>query len=303
MKPVPKNIAASVRAKLLNLSKERNEDFTLTLVRYVSERFLYRLGRSSCRQRYVLKGAMLLAMTLEDLGYRPTRDIDLLRNGPEDQEQTLKDFVAICSIDDRSDGLVFDAAHAIVQEIREHNRYHGTRVRLPATLGTARVTLQIDLGFGDAVRPSAKALTITTLLGNASPEVLSYPMEAVVAEKLEALVSIGMVTSRMKDFFDIYAVSAACEFSRPALIESIQATFRRRGTPLPVETPVVLSEALLNDPAKQVQWSAFVRRIERDERELPLVVVLSRVREFLRIVWDRQVGGEISTWTPGKGWH
>lgn len=169
----------------------------------------------------------MLTMMLANLRYRPTRDIDMLRDGPEDRDQILEDIVAICSIDGQSDGLVFDASRAVLEEIREHDRYHGTRVRLPVTLGIARVTLQIDLGFGDAVQPPPKAVTIGPLLGNGAPQVLAYPVEVVLAEKLGAVVSIGMVTGRMKD---IFAISRAYYFDRGALIESIEATFHRRST-------------------------------------------------------------------------
>ena len=151
---------------------------------------------------------MLLTVTLDDLRYRPTRDIDMLRNGADDRQSILADVAEICSIDEESDGLVFDASSATLEEIRENNRYHGVRIKVPVRLGAAKVTLQIDIGFGDAVYPAPEAVKIEPLLDHDPPEILAYPLQSVVAEKFEAIVSIGMVTSRMKDFFDIYAIAS-----------------------------------------------------------------------------------------------
>ena len=303
MKSEPRNVPASIRARLLNLSKARQEDFNGTLIRYVSERFLYRLGKAECCDSYVLKGAMLLTVTLDDLRYRPTRDIDVLRNGTDDRQSILGDISDICSVEAPSDGLVFDASSATLEDIRENNRYHGVRIEIPVRLGNARVTLQIDMGFGDAVYPAPQTMTIKPLLDHDPPEVLAYPMHAVVAEKFEAIVSIGMLTSRMKDFFDIYAIASTRRFNRRDLIESIEATFHRRGTALPTDLPVVLTDTLLHDPTKQTQWAAFVRRIERDPTASSFELVLSTARNFLRVAWDREMSSDISAWSPSEGWH
>ena len=303
MKGEPKNIPASVRARLLNLSRDRQEDYNLTLTRYVSERFLYRLGKSPCRQDYVLKGAMLLTVSLDQLRYRPTRDIDMLRTGNQDEALIRADIETICSVDGDSDGLLFDASHATVEQIREHDRYQGMRIRIPVQLGNARIRLQIDLGFGDVVYPAPQSITLKTLLNQREPEVLAYPLEAVVAEKLEAVLSIGMTTSRMKDFFDVHVLATTCNFGRAALLRSIEATLHRRNTQLPTVVPTVLGEELLQDPNKQTQWRAFARRIERDPAQLSLAVVLEQVRSFLRIAWDRDFAASVSRWTPEKGWH
>ena len=303
MKSLPKNVPASVRARLLNLSRDREEDFNLTLSRFASERFLYRLGKSEYRKKYVLKGAMLLTSLLEDVRYRPTRDIDLLREGTGERESIITDISAVCTIDDLSDGLVFDISKATFEDIRENNRYHGLRAKIPVLLGSARIPLQIDIGLGDAVHPPPETVRIQPLLDHEAPEVFAYPLQAVIAEKLEAIISVGMVTSRMKDFFDLYTIASARRFDRHDLSESIQATFGRRGTPLPMEIPTVLSEAMPKDPAKQTQWAAFVRRIERVPSELPLDALVSRIRSFTRIIWDRSLHADITTWTVENGWH
>lgn len=303
MKREPKKIPASVRARLLKLSRDRQEDYNLTLTRYVSERFLYRLGMSPCRQDYVLKGAMLLTVSLDQLRYRPTRDIDMLRTGNQDEASIRADIETICSIDGGSDGLLFNTSHATVEEIRENNRYQGMRIRIPVHLGNARIRLQIDLGFGDAVYPPPQSIKLKALLNQSEPQVLVYPLEAVVAEKFEAIISIGMITSRMKDFFDVYALATTRNFARATMLRSIEATFQRRNTQLPTVLPTVLGEELLQDPNKQTQWRAFARRIERDPAQLSLAVVLERVRSFLRIAWDEDFAASVSQWTPEAGWY
>ena len=163
------------------------------------------------------------------------------------------------------------------------------RIRVPVRLGNAKMTLQLDMGFGDAVYPAPQAMRIELLLDHDPPEVLAYPMHAVIAEKLEAIVSIGMLTSRMKDYFDIYAIASTCRFSRRDLIESIEVTCRRRSTALPTELPMALSDSLPHDLTKQTQWAAFARRIERDPAALTLERVLSTARNFMRVAWDREV--------------
>jgi hypothetical protein len=303
VKREPKNIPASVRTRLLNLSKARQEDYNLTLTRYVSERFLYRLGMSQCRRDYVLKGAMLLTVSLDQLRYRPTRDIDMLRTGNQDEASIRADIETICSIDGGSDGLLFDTSHATMEEIRENNRYQGMRIRIPVYLGNARIRLQIDLGFGDVVYPPPQSITLKTLLNQSEPTVLAYPLEAVVAEKFEAILSIGMITSRMKDFFDIYVLATARNFGRAALLRSIEATFQRRNTQLPAAVPTVLGKELLQDPNKLAQWRAFAQRIERDPAQLSLAVVLEQLRGFLRIAWHPDFAASVSRWTPAEGWH
>lgn len=303
MKREPKNIPASVRARLLKLSRDRQEDYNLTLTRYVSERFLYRLGMSPCRQDYVLKGAMLLTVSLDQLRYRPTRDIDMLRTGNQDEASIRADIETICSIDGGSDGLLFNTSHATVEERRENKRYQGMRIRMPVHLGNARIRLQIDLGFGDAVYPPPQSIKLKALLNQSEPQVLAYPLEAVVAEKFEAIISIGMITSRMKDFFDVYVLATTRNFARATMLRSIEATFQRRNTQLPTVLPTVLGEEPLQDPNKQTQWRAFARRIERDPAQLSLAVVLERVRSFLRIAWDEDFAASVSQWTPEAGWY
>ena len=225
-KTPPANVSASVRARLLKLAKERREDFTLTLVNYAAERFLYRLSRSKHRDQFVLKGAMLFAVRIGEQ-YRPTRDLDLLGLGEATEaaiNTAVREIVAT-SVDD--DGLVFDAGALEVHPIREDNRYGGLRAVMKAHLAEARIHVQIDIGFGDAITPAAMDLEFPTLLvGMPSPHVLAYPTETIIAEKVEAMVDLGISNSRMKDFCDVALAARRVSFVGEALVVAVRATFQ-----------------------------------------------------------------------------
>ena len=254
----PTDLAASVRARLLNLARRRGEEFQLVLSEFAIERLLFRLGESAHGERYVLKGATLFK--LWSVGrHRATWDLDLLGRGAgavADVVAVVRDLCAIRA----EDAIFFDAASIAGEEIRAADEYAGARVRLEARLGDARIPIQVDVGFGDAVEPAPVRQTYPTLLDQSPPRILAYPREAVVAEKLEAMLSLGVTNSRMKDFYDVHALASAFAFAGPALASAIRATFERRGTPLPVSEPLVLSRAFLAAPERQVQWRAFLPR-------------------------------------------
>jgi len=199
----PVNVSASVRARLLKVSKERREDFTLTLMNYAAERFLYRLSRSTYREQFVLKGAMLFAVRIAEQ-YRPTRDLDLLGMGEATEAAIDTAVREIAATKVYDDGLVFDVETLEVHPIREDNRYGGLRAVVQVHLAEARIHVQIDVGFGDAITPPGTDLEFPTLLGDMpAPNVLAYPTETIVAEKAEAMVDLGISNSRMKDFTDV----------------------------------------------------------------------------------------------------
>lgn len=221
----PVNIAASVRARLLKVSKERREDFTLTLMNYAAERFLYRLSRSRLRDQFILKGAMLFAVRIGEQ-YRATRDLDLLGMGAATEvaiDAAVRDIVAV-AVDD--DGLVFDLSGLEVHPIREDNRYGGIRAVMQAHLAEARIHVQIDVGFGDAITPAATDLEFPTLLVDMpSPNVLAYPTETIVAEKTEAMVDLGISNSRMKDFTDVAMAARRVAFDGDILVAALRRRF------------------------------------------------------------------------------
>ena len=297
------NISASVRARLLKVAKERREDFTLTLMNYAAERFLYRLSKSKHRDQFVLKGAMLFAVRIGE-PYRPTRDLDLLGLG-EATETAIKTAVSeIAATPVEDDGLVFDAGTLTVHAIREDNRYGGLRAVLQARLAEARIHVQIDVGFGDAISPGALDLEFPTLLTDmASPRVLAYPTETIIAEKAEAIVDLGISNSRMKDFSDVAVAARRVAFDGESLVAALRATFRRRGTSLPDGDIVPLSVRFVQDASAQANWKAFAARSGQSEFET-LEQVVRELQRFLGepIVHARSTKPFGAHWNPGGPW-
>jgi len=271
-------LAASIHARLLNRAKVRGEDFNLILTRYALERFLYRLSRVPAREAYWLKGAMLFDLWF-DVPHRPTRDADFLGFGPMDIEVLAGTIREICAVA-VDDGMAFDPASIAIEEIREDARYGGLRVRLLGRLGNARCTVQLDVGYGDAVTPGPEEAVYPTLLDDLPPPRLRvYPRAVVVAEKLEAIVSLGMANSRMKDFFDLRALAHEGVLDARLLGDAIAATFQRRGTAIPLEVPLGLSDEFARDSAKRAQWKAFLGKNRLDAPSLDEVI--EEVRRFV----------------------
>ncbi len=301
-----KNVAASVRQRLLNLSRASGEDFQLLLTRYGVERLLFRLGESEYAPGFVLKGAMLFALWTGHL-HRPTRDLDLLGFGDPDAARLAAVFRSLCNASAPGDGLAFAADTVEVRPIREEREYGGQRVTLVARLGTARIDFQVDVGFGDAITPAAEAVEFPTLLGMGRPRLRAYPRETVVAEKFEAMVSLGLANSRMKDFYDVVVLARSFPFAGPVLVEAVRATFGRRKTPVPAAPPVALTDAIATDEAKLRQWAAFRKR---GGPEVGKVVgefdgVVAEVRAFLAPVLAAAAGAADfpSRWEPGGPWE
>jgi predicted nucleotidyltransferase component of viral defense system len=253
-----KNISASVKARLQNVAGKRGEDFNLLLLRYGIERLLFRLSQSRYANRFLLKGAMLFVVW-DEKTHRPTRDLDLLGFGPSDKAELTKTFQEVADESVVDDGIVFDPKSVQADEIREDNAYGGIRIRLMGKLGTAEIPVQIDVGAGDAVTPAPETAIFPTLLDFPAPHVRTYPIYTVVAEKFEAMVKLGTANTRMKDFHDVWFLAQRFEFDGPTLRKAIEATFARRQTNLP-QSPEALTGTFANDPTKQAQWAAFLRR-------------------------------------------
>jgi hypothetical protein len=270
--------AASIHARLLARAKERGEEFEAVLTRYATERFLYRLSVAPARDALWLKGALLFDLWF-DVPHRPTRDADFLGFGPPDAEQLEAALREACSVP-ADDGMAYDAGSIRIAEIREEARYGGLRVRLLGYLGKARCTLQLDVGYGDAVTPGPEEAAYPTLLDDMPPARLRvYPRETVVAEKLEAIVSFGMANSRMKDYFDLRPLAKEGSVDPATLARAIAATFARRGTPLPTGLPLGLSGEFVEDRTKLAQWGAFLRRNRLEAP--PLATVVREVSELV----------------------
>lgn len=303
MKDKPTNVAASVMARLLNRTHQTGEDYQVILGSYCTERFLYRLGVSASRDRFVLKGATLLRL-LSEQPYRATRDLDLLRRGDGSFDAIREDIENICAIEVEPDGVSFHASAMKLEAMRSDEEYVGTRVALPATCGTARLFLQVDLGLGDDVWPTPRLRTYPVLLDMSSPAILAYPMEAVIAEKLEAMIVLGDRNSRIKDYFDLHYLASHFEFDRATLAESIQRTFARRTTPIPAGEPMGLTTDYWRNPLRPTQVRAFARRAVLSVGDDPGGELLPVLRTFLLpLVEDLRVGTRSSgRWTPGGPW-
>ena len=272
-----RNRAESVRARLLNLSRESRQPFQTLLIRYALERFLYRLSMTEHRDRFVLKGAMLMATWFAN-PFRPTQDVDFLAFGDPDPEGMLDVFKDICAVE-IDDGVIFDINALAIDRQRDDMEYGGLRIKTIAMIAAARVRIVVDIGFGDSVEPGLVELDMPVLLDQPSPSLRSYKRETVIAEKFQAMVMLGRANSRMKDFYDIWALSHACSFEGDGLARAIAATFKRRQTTIPLEPPDALTEAFGNDPSKNRQWGAFLRGIEVEP--VALAKIINELARFL----------------------
>lgn len=299
----PSNTAASVRQRLLNLARQRKEEFQLVLSRYAAERLLYRLSQSKYGDEFTLKGAMLFQLWTGQ-PHRSTLDLDLLGSGEDGVKRFEMIFREIFADAVEDDGLLFQPESLKGEEIREDRKYGGVRIHGMAMLASARIPLQIDVGIGDAITPKAAKVEYPTLLDMPAPKVKAYPKETVVAEKYEAMVLLGITNSRMKDFYDLWILSTQFEFAGAVLMKAVKATFERRGTMLPATTPVALSLAFVEDGAKQLQWTAFIRRGRLIVEAPPLDATLRLLNSFLMPITEAAIGGQPFTmaWVPGGPW-
>ncbi len=254
------NVAASVRQRLLNLARERKEDFGLVLTKYGLERVLFRISQSKYRNLFVLKGALLFELWTGQR-YRPTRDADFLARAENDPERFIEMFKELCVAPVFDDGLRFDASTVTADRIAEESDYQGIRVRFVCYLENARIPIQIDTGFGDTVTPAPMELEIPSILKMPSARMLTYPKESVIAEKFEAIVSLGLVNSRMKDFYDIRSLSRGYSFDGAILSQAIKRTFARRGTVLPTGIPLAFTAEFFENEDKRKQWIAFCKKM------------------------------------------
>ena len=300
------NIPASIKARLLKRAKAEGMEFQLFLDRYACERFLYRLGKSEVRDLCILKGASLLALWMKE-PYRATRDVDLSASGANDEETVREVMATICSISCPQDGLSIDINALKVSSTQEGQRYSGQRARLPVYLGTARCTVQVDFGFGDVVIPGPEEALLPTLIDDVpAPVLLTYPKVSAIAEKFEAMVQWGTRNSRMKDFFDIWALSETFDFSGPMLQEAIARCFDQRGTQWSVEAPEALTAAFYSDPELSNSWAGYGRH--EGLFNLPpsaFEVVGDRIRSFLGPVRESILAGEPFDmhWPAGGIWE
>ncbi len=272
------NVAASVRARLLNVAKVQGVDFNQVLVRFALERILYRMAQSPHADRFLLKGALLFTLWY-DMPHRATRDADLLGFGASDLDSVAQAFRDIAAVP-VDDGIVFDPAAVTVEEIRKEAGYGGVRVIVAGDLARARCKTQIDVGFGDAVTPAPVDSVYPVLLDDLpAPRLRVYPKYTVIAEKLHAIALLGMTNSRLKDYFDLSVLLERETLDNDLLAQAVKATFERRGMPVPHALPVGLTDEFAGDASRQALWLAFLRK--NDLAPTPLPAVVGRVRGAL----------------------
>jgi hypothetical protein len=294
-----KNTAASVRQRLLNLAAARGVAFNRVLVQYGIERVLYRLSKSKHAEAFVLKGAMLFVLW-QGAQHRETRDVDLLGFGDNSLAEVKRMFEEICATPVVDDGLVFEGVSA--EAITALQEYGGVSVKILARLEAARITVNVDVGFGDKITPRPKRAEFPALLDLPPPQIRAYPVETVVAEKVQAMVALGERNTRLKDFFDIVCLAQNFDFEGAVLLEAVLGTFKRRRTPLPAAVPVALTDAFA--AANEGMWSAFLRR-SHQEKTMTLAAAILRLRGFVGPVLEAAAGGQPSfamRWEKGGPW-
>ncbi|HSQ43001.1 MAG TPA: nucleotidyl transferase AbiEii/AbiGii toxin family protein [Fibrobacteraceae bacterium] len=290
-----------VRVRLARKAREMGADFALVLVRYGVERLLYRLSRSSHADQFILKGSSLF-LVWKGQSFRVTRDVDFLGYGEPDAERIRIVFEDVASQHGGDDGLVFLRETVVAEPIRESQEYDGIRVTMVATLGKARIPVQIDIGFGDSVVPGAESVDFPSVIDQPMARLRAYSRYSFVSEKVEAMVKLGIANSRMKDFYDLCLVSRMFEFEWALLHGAVEGTFARRRTPLPVKPPIALTVTFWSDPSKESQWRGFLKKSSPVEQMGALRDVGGEVARFVLPLFGLDAGHEPVRWIPSRGW-
>ena len=297
----PANLSASVHQLLLNKARQTHRPFNELLQYYAMERFLYRLSKSPHAAKFILKGALMFtAWKLES--YRPTMDIDLLGKTANQVESIVAITREVGAQAVVPDGLAFNADTVKGTRITENANYQGVRIRFQSNLGAARVTLQLDIGFGDVIVPAPQPIEYPTLLDFEAPRLRGYSKESIVAEKFESLVNLGILNSRMKDYFDIWTLSRQFAFDGQTLGNAIAKTFSHRETKI-VSEPIGLTAKFADDTTKMSQWRGFIRKSRLDA--LPeLAEVVVNIASFLGPLVTTLNAGKTfrRKWTPPGPW-
>ena len=296
----PRNIPASVRQRLLNRARNDRRPFSELLQYYAMERFLYRLSQSTHANRFILKGALMLRVWRSP-ELRPTMDIDMLGKTSNEEVDIIAQIRDILAVDVEADGLTFDPDSIQAEQITEDADYEGIRIRFRGALNSARINMQIDIGFGDIVYPEPEESDFPTMLNYPEPRLLCYSRESSIAEKFETMVKLGVLNSRMKDFYDIWLLSRQFDFDGASLAEAIRLTFGQRDTELPAKVEI-FTESFIDE--KQVQWAAFLRRLQQDHVPTSFREIMASVDSFLSPVIAAFSSGKPypTNWTAPGPW-
>ena len=279
MEKTKKNIAASVHQRLLNEAKKSGRPFVELMQYYAIERFMFRLAQSPFEENYTLKGALMFFAWNTKLP-RPTKDVDLLGRIENSLDVVINSMKRICQQKVVQDGIIFHQESISATRITEDLEYKGVRVRIPGNLGTIRLSLQIDIGFGDVIVPKANKFTYPTILGFPAPILRGYSKESTISEKFQAMVKLGLLNSRMKDFYDIWFLSQKFDFKGQTLSNALRKTFVNRNTDI-VSNPVVFENSFASDKDKQKQWQAFIQRTRLSDTPKKFIEVINKLKLFI----------------------
>ncbi len=298
-----KNIPASVKVRLLNIARDRNEIFTNLLIRYAMERFLYRLSISEYSDKLVLKGAALYSYWHGE-PHRPTLDADFSSKKIISIKEAEKIVIHLCRVKVNDDGLNFIEETILTEDIREENEYQGIRIKFKTQLGQAVIPVQINIGFGDAIMTQPEKIEYPTLLDFPAPCLLAYSVEASLAEKIQIIFEKGIINSRMKDYYDIQFLISTFKIDGSKLQKALKKTFKRRKTLIPDTVPVGLSEEFIMDKQKNKQWEGFLNKIGIKESEISLENTVITLRDFIMPVIKSIVMKKAFNlkWQKKKGW-
>lgn len=292
-----KNTAASVKQRLLNLARREAKPFSEVLQHFAMERFLYRLSVSAHSSKFVLKGALLLRVwQINEL--RPTMDIDMLGVKPLVENELIENIREVLENGKCDDGIIFHSDSIAVEPITEDARYKGFRVRFKGNLDTAKVHLQLDIGFGDKIYPESMMRSFPALLDFPEPQISCYTRESVIAEKFEAIVSLGDLNSRMKDFYDIRAMAENFSFDAASLLKALEITFEQRNTKLEFPDSLLSNDYI---SGKQLIWNAFRKRMKKIPVPDKFLTVVNDIKSFLKPLIEKEVDGK--TWSNAGGWR
>ncbi len=297
-------LSRSVHTRLVSHARSLGVETELVLTRYAVERLLYRLSRSTHAERFVLKGALLILVWLGET-IRPTRDADLLGFGDLPDEALVNIFRDVCAVEVEPDAMTYHQDSIRVAAIRDEDAYGGRRVTLRAQLGSAHLRVQVDVGLGDAVSPPPEWLDYPSLLDLPRPRLRAYRPETVIAEKVHAMVLLGINNSRMRDFFDVYMLSQFQTFNGDLLSGALRATFKRRRTAIPEGLPTALTPEFGASRDKQAQWRAFLTKSGLTSAPSGLAEVTERLAQFMEpVIKAARTGAAFAeSWQPGGSWE
>jgi predicted nucleotidyltransferase component of viral defense system len=297
----PVNVGASISHRLRNLAREKRRPIDEIRQYYALERFLYRLSVSRHRDRFVLKGALMMRVWDGEIS-RPTRDIDLLGRSGGDQEELEQIFRDVCRAPCVEDGMTYDPDTVRGGPITGQQEYPGVRIDVIGRLDTARPRFHVDVGFGDVVVPSPLEADYPTLLDLPAPHLSGYTRESLIAEKFEAMLRYGELNSRLKDYYDIWLLSRTNEIDASSLLDAVRATLERRGTRVDSSPPALTGE--FAEP-KQPDWQAFRKRTDLSGAPEQLTEVVAALASFFEPIVEAVSSGAglPLRWSPGRGWQ